>query len=150
MGRYNNMWGKQPHVVATWGDYVRALDTKDNEVIVIPAGHYNITEENLKKNKRVELLIASRQVEGTYGPGQGLLHLWNRRGTDFGKICTDGKIKVFLGKGSAYNKGRWGKDTDLNILSSQVTFNSSNIFFMLVTGFPVLSAIICFAGGNSR
>ena len=60
-----------PHVVATWGDYVRELDIKDNEVIVIPAGHYNITEENLKKNNRVELLIASRQVEGTYGPGQG-------------------------------------------------------------------------------
>ena len=35
MGRYNNMWGKRPHVVATWGDYVRALDTKDNEVIVM-------------------------------------------------------------------------------------------------------------------
>lgn len=60
-----------PHVVATWGDYMRALATKDDEVIVIPAGHYNITEENLKKNNRVELLIASKQVEGNYGPGQG-------------------------------------------------------------------------------
>lgn len=60
-----------PHVVATWGDYVRAIGIKDEEVIVIPAGHYNITEENLKKNNRVELLIASKQVQGNYGSGQG-------------------------------------------------------------------------------
>ncbi len=59
------------HVVATWGDYVRALVTEDGDIIVIPAGHYNITEENLKKNNRIELLVASREVEGTYGPGQG-------------------------------------------------------------------------------
>jgi hypothetical protein len=39
-------------------------------VIVIPAGHYNITEENLKKDDRVELLIASKQVQGNYGTGQ--------------------------------------------------------------------------------
>ncbi len=75
-----------PHMVATWGDYVRALNVKDNEVIVIPAGHYNITEENLKKNNRVELLIASRQVEGTYGPGQGCCI----SGT--GEILTSGKF----------------------------------------------------------
>ncbi len=60
-----------PHVVATWGDYVRVLGIKDNGIIVIPAGHYNTTEENLKKNNRVELLIASKQVQGNYGPGQG-------------------------------------------------------------------------------
>lgn len=75
-----------PHVVATWGDYVRALDTKDNEVIVIPAGHYNITEENLKKNNRVELLIASKQVEGTYGPGQGCCI------SGIGEVQTSGKF----------------------------------------------------------
>jgi hypothetical protein len=61
-----------PHIVGTWGDYVRALGIKDSGIIVIPAGYYNITEENLKKNNRVELLIVSRQVHGTNGrPGQG-------------------------------------------------------------------------------
>ncbi len=61
-----------PHMVGTWGDYVRALGIKDSGIIVIPAGYYNITEENLKRNNRVELLIASRQVHGTNGrPGQG-------------------------------------------------------------------------------
>ncbi len=61
-----------PHMVGTWGDYVRALGIKDSGIIVSPAGYYNITEENLKRNNRVELLIASRQVHGTNGrPGQG-------------------------------------------------------------------------------
>lgn len=60
-----------PHVVATWGGYVRALKTEENGIIVIPAGYYNVTEENLKKNNSVELLIASRKVQGTNGIGQG-------------------------------------------------------------------------------
>ena len=63
--------GNSPHLVATWGDYVRSLGVVNDEVILIPAGHYHKTEENLKKNKRVKLLIATRQVEGSYGPGQG-------------------------------------------------------------------------------
>jgi len=60
-----------PHIVATWGGYVRALKTEDSGIIVIPAGFYNITEANLKKNNLVELLIASKQVQGTNGLGQG-------------------------------------------------------------------------------
>jgi len=61
-----------PHIVATWGGYVKALGINDSGIIVIPAGYYNITEENLKQNNRVELLIATRQVNGTNGhPGQG-------------------------------------------------------------------------------
>ena len=100
MGRYNNMWGKQPHVVATWGDYVRALDTKDNEVIVIPAGHYNITEENLKKNNRVELLIASRQVEGTYGPGQGCCISGTGEVQTSGKFAQMAKSKFSWARGA--------------------------------------------------
>ncbi len=61
------------HVVATWGDFVKALATEDGGIIIISAGHYNVTEENLKKNNHIELLIASREVEGTYGTGQGEL-----------------------------------------------------------------------------
>ncbi len=60
-----------PHIVATWGDYVRAIGIKDGMIIIIPAGGYNKTAENLKKNNRVELLIASKQVQGSHGPGQG-------------------------------------------------------------------------------
>jgi len=63
--------GNTPHLVATWGDYVRSLGIINDEIILIPAGHYNKTEENLKGNKHVKLLIASRQVKGSHGTGQG-------------------------------------------------------------------------------
>lgn len=60
-----------PHLVATWGGYIRAFKTEESGIILIPAGYYNVTEENLKKNNSVELLFASRKVEGTNGTGQG-------------------------------------------------------------------------------
>jgi hypothetical protein len=60
-----------PHVVGTWGDYVRTMGLGDDQVIVIPVATMKITEENLKKDTRVEVLIASQQVNGEYGPGQG-------------------------------------------------------------------------------
>ena len=74
-----------PHMVATWGDYVRLLLTENDEII-IPVGTYNKTEENLKKNKNIQLLIASRQVKGSSGPGQGC----RLRGE--GEIQKEGKI----------------------------------------------------------
>jgi hypothetical protein len=60
-----------PHMVGTWGDYIRSMSVKDDEVITIPARRYNKTEENLKENGHVELLIASKQVRGTHALGQG-------------------------------------------------------------------------------
>jgi hypothetical protein len=62
-----------PHLVATWGDYVRNIGIKDSGVIVIPAGGYRKTEENLNSSDRVEVMIASKDVEGTRGPGKGFL-----------------------------------------------------------------------------
>lgn len=59
-----------PHVVGTWGEYVRTLNpTADS--IVLPAGGYRQTEANLAEDPRIQLLIASRQVQGSRGPGQG-------------------------------------------------------------------------------
>lgn len=72
---------KGAHLVGTWGDYIKKIGMGDDSLI-IPAGHYNKTEENLKKNKNIQLLIASREVKGTYGPGQGCL------------ICGEGEIKT--------------------------------------------------------
>ena len=60
-----------PHMVGTWGDYIRSMSIKDDEVITIPARKYNKTEENLKENGHVELLIASKQVQGSHALGQG-------------------------------------------------------------------------------
>jgi predicted pyridoxine 5'-phosphate oxidase superfamily flavin-nucleotide-binding protein len=59
-----------PHLAATWGDYIRALGVED-DVILIPAGGLRKTEANLKANPRIELLLASRQVQRPHGAGQG-------------------------------------------------------------------------------
>jgi len=60
-----------PHTVATWGDHVRSMSIKDDEVITIPAKKYYETEKNLKENGHVELLMASKQVQRSHAPGQG-------------------------------------------------------------------------------
>ena len=59
-----------PHVVATWGDYVRALGIQE-DTILIPVGQMRKTEANLQRDNRVELLCGSRQVQGARGPGKG-------------------------------------------------------------------------------
>jgi hypothetical protein len=59
-----------PHLAATWGDYVRALGVQD-DVILIPAGGLQTTEANLAADPRIELLFASRDVQGSRGGGQG-------------------------------------------------------------------------------
>ncbi len=61
-----------PHVVGNWGDYMRTLGIKE-DTIVLPAGRYRQTEQNLRKNNRIQLLIASRKVQGSRTPGQGHL-----------------------------------------------------------------------------
>jgi hypothetical protein len=61
-----------PHVVGNWGDYMRALGIKEN-MIIFPAGRYHQTEKNLRRNNRIQLLVASKKVQGTRSPGQGCL-----------------------------------------------------------------------------
>ena len=48
--------------------YMRVLDIKD-DMIVFPARRYQQTENNLGKNDRVQLLVASKKVQGTRSPG---------------------------------------------------------------------------------
>ena len=63
-----------PHVVGNWGEYLRRLGVEGDR-LVFPAGYYRKTEENLGRNARVQVLAASRSVDGSHGPGQGcLLH----------------------------------------------------------------------------
>ena len=59
-----------PHITATWGDYMRTLGIGENR-LVIPAGFYRQMEANLGRNPEIQLLVASRKVQGTIGPGQG-------------------------------------------------------------------------------
>ena len=74
-----------PHVVGNWGDYMRVLGIKEN-MIVFPAGRYQQTEKNLLKNNRIQLLVASKKVQGTRSPGQGCLI------TGTGEILDSGEI----------------------------------------------------------
>ncbi len=59
-----------PHLAATWGDYIRALGIKDDEIL-IPVAGYKKTERNLAGDNRIELLCGTRQVQGGRGPGKG-------------------------------------------------------------------------------
>lgn len=61
----------QPHVVGVWGDDLRSLTPSLNETIVVPAGRFYKTEEDLVRNSRIEVLLASREVQGSRSAGQG-------------------------------------------------------------------------------
>jgi hypothetical protein len=73
-----------PHITATWGDYVRKLGFEGDRLL-IPAGYYRQMESNLERNKEIQVLVASRGVEGKLGPGQG----FTLKGT--GKIVDSGE-----------------------------------------------------------
>lgn len=60
-----------PHVVGTWGDILRRINGELSEIIAAPAGKFLKTEQNLKQDNRVELLLATKAVAGARGPGQG-------------------------------------------------------------------------------
>jgi hypothetical protein len=75
-----------PHVVGNWGEYMRTLGVRET-TLVFPAGRYRQTEENLRRNNRIQLLVASKKVQGSRGgSGQGCL-IWGR-----GEIVTSGKL----------------------------------------------------------
>jgi predicted pyridoxine 5'-phosphate oxidase superfamily flavin-nucleotide-binding protein len=59
-----------PHMVGNWGSYVSKLGLR-GDTVLLPAGGYRETEANLKKDNRVSILIGSRKVQGSRGPGQG-------------------------------------------------------------------------------
>jgi len=59
-----------PHLVGNWGDYLRAVGIRADQ-IVLPAGGYSQTERNLAKNNRIQLMVASKSVAGSRGKGQG-------------------------------------------------------------------------------
>lgn len=50
------------HLVATWGEYVRQLGVQDEDVLLVPAGGYSTTEQNLARNPSVEVLVASKSA----------------------------------------------------------------------------------------
>jgi hypothetical protein len=85
--------------VGTWGAYIKSLGIKDDETVLVPAGYYHKTEENLKKNSRIELLAGTRKVQGANGPGKGCLI----RGR--GEIQTSGELAELAKKKFPWARG---------------------------------------------
>ncbi len=75
-----------PHVVATWGAFVAKLDPGDGETLLIPAGGYKQTEQNLQTDARVTLMAGSKQAPGKNGMGTGY------RLSGRGRIETNGEF----------------------------------------------------------
>jgi predicted pyridoxine 5'-phosphate oxidase superfamily flavin-nucleotide-binding protein len=88
-----------PHVVGNWGDYMRALGI-GADTIVLPAGRYRQTEQNLRKNNRAQLLVASRKVQGTRSPGQGYLIAGTAEIVSSGEIADAVKAKFPWARGA--------------------------------------------------
>jgi len=88
-----------PHLAGTWGGYIRALGIKGDETILVPAGGYMETEQNLKQDDRIELLCGTRQVQGVNGPGKGC----RIRGT--GQLQTTGELAEMARKKFPWARG---------------------------------------------
>lgn len=88
-----------PHVVGNWGDYMRALGIEKDR-IVLPAGRYRQTERNLARNDRMQLLVASKKVQGTRTPGQGYLIEGRARIVDSGELYDKVKAKFPWARGA--------------------------------------------------
>src|SRR3990172_3356084 len=88
-----------PHVVGNWGDYLRALGI-GADTLVFPAGRYRQTEQNLRKDNRVQLLVASRKVQGTRSPGQGYLIIGTAEIVTSGQVADAVKEKFQWARGA--------------------------------------------------
>ena len=71
-----------PHLAGSWGAYLRVL-LSEGDTIIIPAGRYWQTEKNLRKDARISVMAASRQVQSGRG-GQGCIL------TGHGEVLTSG------------------------------------------------------------
>jgi len=87
-----------PHVVGHWGDYM--FLTIKEEVIAFPVGRYEKTEQNLRKDNRIQLLAASRKVQGTRSPGQGCLISGTAEIVPSGEIVDAVRVKFPWARGA--------------------------------------------------
>ena len=88
-----------PHVVGNWGDYMRVLGIKEN-MIIFPAGRYQQTEKNLSRNNRIQLLVASKKVQGSRRAGQGCLIIGTAEILNSGDIVEAVKAKFPWARGA--------------------------------------------------
>ncbi len=62
--------GKEAHLVNTWNSYLTVTQDKR---LLYPAGGMKVTEKNLSRDNRIQVTLASREVQGQRGPGAGFL-----------------------------------------------------------------------------
>lgn len=60
-----------PHLAGCWTRYALALGI-DGDEIIFPAGRYEKTDENLRRDPRIELLFATGNLARPNGNGQGV------------------------------------------------------------------------------
>ncbi len=58
------------HMAATWNSYI---DATDSDNLLIPAGHLNKSQRNIEAGSDVQMILASKSVEGLQGKGAGFL-----------------------------------------------------------------------------
>ena len=73
-------------MVATWSEFISVVSRGGDKYLVIPAGGYSHTEENLKDNPFIQVLFGSRDLEGRSGKGSGY------RISGQGEVQTSGDI----------------------------------------------------------
>ena len=88
-----------PHMVGNWGDYMRILGIKE-DVIILPVGQYRQTEHNLRRNNRIQLLVASKKVQGSRSAGQGCLIVGTAEIFDSGDTVNAVKAKFPWARGA--------------------------------------------------
>lgn len=58
------------HMAATWNSYI---DVIDNNNLLIPAGHLNKSQRNIEAGSGIQMILASKNVDGLQGKGAGFL-----------------------------------------------------------------------------
>lgn len=87
-----------PHLAGHWGNYM-FLDIKD-ELIAFPVGRFQKTEQNLRKNGRIQLLVASKKVAGSRSPGQGCVIIGTAEIVTAGDVVDAVRVKFPWARGA--------------------------------------------------
>jgi len=58
------------HLAATWNSYIEVLQS---DTLLIPAGHLNKTQRNIEAGSEVQMILASKDIQGLQGKGAGFL-----------------------------------------------------------------------------
>ena len=82
----------EPHIVGTWNSYL----TIRGDRILIPAASMKQTEANVVKNPKVKVNVATRDMQGLYGPGCGFLITGTAKFIDSGEEFEELKKKFYF------------------------------------------------------